>query len=176
MVMRWNKMMKQYKNTNYCVTDDGKVFTYYPTSRKNKYYEKKYQLSNRGYLRISMNIDKKCYMKSIHRLVAESYIPNPNNLPEVNHKDGDKLNNNVSNLEWITKSNNIKHSYDVLKRIRKGAKGEKSGKSKLTNEQVEYVRQHYKPYHKEYSLEALAKKFGVKSNTLHYIIHNKTWV
>jgi hypothetical protein len=56
------------------------------------------------------------YHKSVHRLVAEAYIPNPDNKPEVNHKDGNRSNNFVTNLEWNTGSENIKHSHDNLVR------------------------------------------------------------
>lgn len=56
--------------------------------------------------------------KYIHILVAKTFIPNPENKPTVNHKDGDKLNNSIENLEWSTYQENIRHAYDVLNRKR----------------------------------------------------------
>lgn len=57
---------------------------------------------------------KKVYNKRLHRLVALAFVPNPNNYPEVNHKDGDKLNNRADNLEWTTRSQNELHKCRVL--------------------------------------------------------------
>lgn len=51
------------------------------------------------------------YNKYVHRLIAENFIPNPHNLPMVNHKDGNKWNNNISNLEWVTASENVQHAH-----------------------------------------------------------------
>jgi len=64
---------------------------------------------NSGYLLVQFYMNGKHVNKNVHRLVAETFIPNPNNLPEVNHKDGDRVNNNVSNLEWCSHSYNIQY-------------------------------------------------------------------
>ena len=56
--------------------------------------------NNNGYLQVHFNINGESFHKLVHRLVAQAFIPNPNNLPQVNHKHGDRTNNNVSNLEW----------------------------------------------------------------------------
>lgn len=65
-------------------------------------------LTNRGYLRVSLSKDKTVKNGSVHRLVAEAFIPNPDNLPCVDHIDGNKLNNKVENLQWISTSNNMR--------------------------------------------------------------------
>lgn len=67
-------------------------------------------LTNRGYLRVNLSKDKTVKRVSVHRLVAEAFIPNPGNLPAVDHIDGNKLNNSVENLQWITQSDNTRKS------------------------------------------------------------------
>lgn len=71
--------------------------------------------------------------KKIHRLVAEAFIPNPKNKPQINHKDGNRWNNNVMNLEWVTQSENTKHSHKELNR-KYTAYGENHSNSKSVSQ------------------------------------------
>lgn len=66
-----------------------------------------------GYMQVFVTINKKQYMRYVHRLVAECYIQNPRNAPEVNHKDGNKQNNNYNNLEWCTSAENKQHAIRI---------------------------------------------------------------
>lgn len=86
---------------NYIAYSDGTVYS------KRKYRLLKPHLNNCGYYQYMINGK----WHKAHRIVAKCFIDNPNNCPEVNHIDSNKLNNDVSNLEWCTKSQNIKHSY-----------------------------------------------------------------
>ena len=70
--------------------------------------------NGRGYRSISLYKDGVQHQTTVHRLVAQAFIPNPKNLPQINHKDGDKSNNNVYNLEWVTAKENMAHAVDEL--------------------------------------------------------------
>lgn len=98
----------------------------------------KYQSVNRdGYKVVGLWKNNKATAKTVHRLVALAFIPNPENKPCVNHIDGNKQNNHVSNLEWVTYSENTVHSFE--NRLQIPSKGEDVGNSKYTNEQVHEI-------------------------------------
>lgn len=116
--------------------------------------------------------DKKITFK-IHKAVAETFINNPNNLPVPNHKDGNKLNNYVGNLEWCTHSENTQHAYKH--NLAKAKQGENNPNARLDNESVQYIREHYIPYDKNFGTRGLARKFNVHHKTIENILNNIKW-
>lgn len=99
------------------------------------------QLDRKGYFRIGLTKNKKQKFYLIHRLVALTFLPNPNDYKIINHKDGNPKNNYVENLEWCTYSYNIQHAYNTG--LKKGISAEHKGinnpKSKLNEEDVKYI-------------------------------------
>ncbi len=75
-----------------------------------------------GYQEVILTVNGERKPKLIHRMVAEAFVPNPDGKEEVNHKDGNKFNNECTNLEWVTPSENIRHSYDALLNKGRGKK------------------------------------------------------
>lgn len=185
----------------YRITPEGKVFT--QTKRKiplvgkgmeftgefkfilEPEREMTYTLNNRGYL--SVVVRRKTHM--LHRLVAQAFIPNPEGKPFVNHKDGNKLNNHVDNLEWCTAAENNQHARD--NGLHKQARGHKiqyqsdatkqralsnlKDKSKLTPDEVRYVRRVHIPRSKEFSATALAERFGTSVVAMSKIVRGQSY-
>lgn len=122
---KW-KNIKNYENL-YKISNYGRVKTLF-CWKGNKYEKRKiakilkptkqvFNYTNKKYSRFKIELQYKYNRKTykIHRLVAEAFIPNPNNLPQVNHIDGNALNNRVDNLEWCTAKENIQHSFKYLR-------------------------------------------------------------
>ena len=107
----------------------------------------------------------------IHRLVVDTFLQGVPRGKEVNHKDGDKTNNKLSNLEIITRSENMKHAYALG--LQEPVCGEHHGMSKLLKSQISEIR---KLYNKgELSQYAIAKLFGVAQGHISLIVNFKSW-
>lgn len=124
-----------------------------------------------GYKRIMLcddSMNKNRFM--VHRLVAMAFIENPNNLPQINHKDENPKNNNVENLEWCT----CKYNQNYGGRIER-VSGENNSQHKLTEQQVREIRKTYIPHSKDFNQEKLASKYGVTRRVVHDIIYRHKW-
>lgn len=144
----------------YLISSNGEV----KNKHTNKLLKQKLDRNNHLLVHLSLGSREKARYFSVHRLVAEAFIPNPENLPFVKHKDGNFINNEVENLEWA------KGTDAVI------PKGDNAYHSKLTNEQAAYCRKVYIPRDSCWGCEALAKKFGVAKSTMSYVLNNVTYV
>lgn len=100
-------MLKIKDFEDYLIDENGKVYSI----RKNKWL--KTHINKYGYEKVVLQKNKFRKTLSVHRLVAIAFIPNPNNYPQVNHIDGEKTNNNVSNLEWCTPKHNMNEAVRI---------------------------------------------------------------
>ncbi len=126
-------------------------------------------LGNDGYFRTQF--DGKT--RTVHRVVAKVFIPTVAEKHFVNHIDGNKQNNHINNLEWCTSSENQQHAYNNNLRCR--PLGELNGRAILSRDDIVFIRKHYIPYGKVYTIKMLASKFGVKERTIRSVIDNEKW-
>ena len=125
-------------------------------------------LEKNGYLRATMCHNGKRYKDNIHRLVAKYFIDNPNNLPQVNHKDGNKHNNDVNNLEWVTPRENVIHSYD--KHLNHS--GEKCKLAKFSDNQIHYVCKLLEE--NELTIKEIAEVTNTSKRTVKHVLRHET--
>ena len=119
----------------YQVSNTGTVRRIYPNRTKTLKQCLAGGYTNKEYLYVSMSANGKCRSSSVHRLVAEAFIPNPEGLPQVNHKDEDKFNNCVENLEWCTASYNNRYGT----KIARGVESQKKSKSRRVDKKLEAI-------------------------------------
>ena len=112
--------------------------------------------------------------KTIHRLIAEAFIDNPDNKPQVNHINGDKSDNRLENLEWMTAGENTRDANRHGKGHQMNQNGEKNSMSSLTEQQViEIIKETKKPNRRKD--QKIADEYGVTRKTISNIRHNLTW-
>ncbi|MDD5589059.1 MAG: NUMOD4 domain-containing protein [Candidatus Nanoarchaeia archaeon] len=160
----------------YQVSDRGRIKS---LSRLHKihhnYYVKcktkilKQTTTKKGYLRIGLNKNNITKQFQVHRIVSIAFIPNVWNKPQINHKDGNKKNNYIKNLEWCNNSENQKHSFKFG--LMNDRKGENHNLAKFTNKQILEIRKLYP----QISGYKLAKIYNVHHATIYNIIHKKSW-
>lgn len=121
-----------------------------------------------GYLYVTFSINKNVKLMKVHRLVAQKYIPNPNNLPIVNHKNGIKDDNRVENLEWCTGLYNERHARSTgLKKM----SGADNPRVKLTEKQVAEIRE----LRGKLTIIEIGNLYGIHNSHVSAIHNNKTW-
>ena len=154
--------------SKYAVSEDGFVYSK-AKSKDGSYKLRVGVLDTSTYYRMNLRLDDGTVKKFlVHRLVAITHLPNPNNLPEVNHKDGNKLNNKVSNLEWVTRNQNIQHSFDTGLNT---SVGERNGRHEITEDTVRVI----KSLLSEHSVKEVSVITGIKYNMVAKISCKATW-
>ena len=128
-------------------------------------------VNKNGYLTVCLSKNNKKKTCRVHRLVAKYFIPNPKNLPEVNHKFGVKFDNYFENLEPCTDIQNMQHAFKTG--LQKSGADHRD--SKLTEENVRFIRKYHIPYDKKFGVAALAEKFNVHPKIIWNVVNFKTY-
>lgn len=165
------KVIKGYDNL-YCINPDGIVVSPSYVDKAGKFRKMKFlsiKKRGKGYSCVGLMKDGKQKSVSIHRLVAENFISNQYDKPQVNHIDGNKENNNVDNLEWVTNKENIIHSYKSGLREGTCHVGERNNMAKLTEKRVKEI------LASEKSASYLAKIYGVSISCIYKIRQGARW-
>lgn len=154
-----------YGGIIYMVYSNGDI--YGPTGKKLKV-----RSNGDGYAVVTMGNKRiKRSTQFVHRIVAILFLPNPNNFSDVDHKDNNRMNPDVSNLEWVTHEENIRRAYERGSHIGR-AVGEKNPKARLNSKIVMILREEY---HNGITIQELSNKYGLAWNTIGNAVKGITW-
>jgi len=165
MVEEWREI-KGY-NGMYLVSNFGRVKTLYKSNRNKTGFLSEFG-HNLGYRRVKLK-DKTRY---VHTLVAEAFLDKYQENLDVNHIDGNKSNNHLSNLEYLTHGDNMRHSFEVLGnwlQVSKSVRGEKSHFAKLTAKQAKEI------FKSKIDIKFLSEKYKVSTQNIRLIKNLTTW-
>lgn len=123
-----------------------------------------------GYRLVNLHLNKVMKTFLVHRIVAIAFVANPENLPQVNHKDFDKANNDTSNLEWVSAQQNTGHACENNRQFR--PYGEHHSSSRLTQSQVDQIRE---LHGRGYSTYTLADMFGISRSHVQDVVSFRRW-
>lgn len=151
-------------NPLYLIYSDGRIFSI----RANKFL--KNNLDRYGYVKSTLYSNKQRIYSTNHRLVAQAFIPNPENKVHVNHKNGIKTDNRVENLEWVSAKENIDHS--IINGLKKSVKSWNQYNSKLKVEEVRFIR---RLWDLQMSQTEISKIVGHSYKLIHKVVNNKSY-
>lgn len=151
--------------TKYTVDVSGRIYSGYTKKFLNPYFNK------RGYLMVDLHHNGNRYTRQVHRIVAQALIPNPEHLETVNHKNGDKTDNSVSNLEWMTVLDNVRHAWRTG--LAKPRYGEENPANVYPEHLIHTVCQMIEDG--SYSNKAIAEKCGVNVTLIRDIKFRGKW-
>lgn len=168
MVKKLDEIWKDIKGYEgeYQISNRGRIKSIRYIAKYNRFIEKVMKPGDNGRGYLTTMIGRKGNVKTvkIHRLVAETFVPNPNDLSEVNHIDGNKQNNNVENLEWVSHQENMIHAHKT---------GLTKDESKLSRYEIDFMRKNYIPRDSKFGIRAFARNTGLSSSHITRIIHGE---
>jgi hypothetical protein len=157
----------------YAVTQDGRVWSYPKHGRKGSWMKQSINNTGKGYCRVDLfdghSNRKPCL---VHRLVAKAFIPNPNDYPYINHKNGDTQDNRVENLEWCTQKMNCQHAFRTGLSKMPCLSGEKHPMASITEDDVREVRRMNKH---GFGDTKISQKLGITRSVVKGITKGITW-
>jgi len=154
------------ERTNDAISIKGKPYKIYRPAKLMKL-----KIEN-GYWKVTIFYNGKSYARFVHRLMCQAFIPNPENKPYVNHKNGIKSDNSLENLEWSTAKENTDHAW--ITGLCKARRGEKGGMAKLANFQASIIRRFFRIYPKA-NQRKVAEKLNITYSSVCNILQNKSY-
>ena len=166
------KQVPRWENI-YEVSNLGRVRRVAPVKGKETCRLMNFSDCGYGYKYVKFRFNGRSERPLVHRVVMEAFVGSRPSQIQVNHKDGIRSNNALSNLEYVTCSENHKHAYSVLGRTKTNTKGEKNGMAKLTSYKVEEIRRMYS--RGGITQQKIADQYGVNQTMIGFIVRRANW-